>query len=233
MLEAVGISRRFGWRWALREVSLNVERGRPLVLLGKNGSGKSTLLRTMAGLLRPTGGEVRFDGKALAERGRGRIGLLGHEPLLYPALTIRENLDFFGKLFGMSKQRVQGRIGQLAEQLDLSARVDEPVQVLSQGLRQRAALARALLHEPEALLLDEPFSGLDPDAARRLEETVRELCRGEGHMVVFSTHDIARARSMAGELAVLAEGKLVLRGDPADVSAEGLSAAFQGEGSAG
>lgn len=233
MLEAVGVTRRFGWRWALRGVDLAVSRGRPLALLGANGSGKTTLLKTFAGLLRPTGGEVRLDGKPLASHARGRIGLLGHEPLLYPSLTVRENLRFYGRLFGLPRGRIDSRLSGLAETLGLAGRLDEPVRALSQGFRQRAALARALLHEPEVILLDEPFAGLDLEAAERLEAMVGALCAADGgakpgRIVLFATHDPARARAIAKEAAVLAEGRVAFRG-----ASEALSRAFLGAPRAG
>ncbi len=238
MLEAVGVARRFGWRWALKGVDLAVSRGRPLALLGPNGSGKSTLLKTLAGLLRPTRGEVRLDGQPLAAWGRGRVGLVGHEPLLYPSLTVRENLRFFGKIHGLPRARREERLGELAEALGLDGRLDEPVRALSQGLRQRAALARALLHDPELVLMDEPFSGLDPEAADRLEGMVRALCaEGRGRIVVFATHDVARARSLAREGILLAEGRVALRAPAEDLAAGAFARALReapaGEGRAG
>jgi len=230
MLEAVGLTRRFGWRWALRGIDLALGRGGSLALLGPNGSGKTTLLKILAGLLRPSDGEVSLDGRPLAAGGRGRVGLLGHEALLYPSLTIRENLRFFGRLFGLPLPRAGERIAALAERLRLADRLDEPVRALSQGLRQRAAMARALLHEPEVILLDEPFSGLDPRAAGDLEALVRELCGGgdeNRRIVVFTTHDLGRARSIAKEAAVLADGRVVLRAPAGEVSDEALLRAFQ------
>ncbi len=226
MLEALGVSRRYGWRWALRDLNLAVSSGETLALLGKNGSGKTTLLKTLAGLLRPTEGAVRVDGETLSRDAKGGIGLLTHEPMLYEGLTIRENLDYFAKLFSVTSGDIPGRVGSLAETLDISERLDEPVRVLSQGLRQRAALARALLHEPGIVLLDEPFAGLDPEAAGRLENVVGALCGGSERIMVFTTHDLAKAFEMSDKIAVLAGGRLVYEEDAENSSQEEVMAAF-------
>jgi len=208
MLEAAGLSRRYGWRWALREVNLAMPWGCSLALLGSNGAGKSTLLKMLAGLLRPTAGQVRLDGAA---PDRGRIGLVGHDPLLYPSLTLRENLEFAAKLFGLPRQGRAERIEEVGEWLGLAERLDEPVRYLSQGLRQRASLCRALLHAPDVLLLDEPFSGLDVRAADRLERLVNGYMGGGKRLLVFTTHDPERAGAIAKEAALLAGGRVAMR----------------------
>ncbi len=226
MLEALGVSRRYGWRWALRNLSIAVSPGETLALLGKNGSGKTTLLKSFSGLLRPTEGVVQLSGEPLSREAKNRIGLLSHEPMLYAGLTIRDNLGYFAKLFGMGSGEIPARIRLLAETLGITERLDEPVRVLSQGLRQRAALARALIHDPEVVLLDEPFSGLDPDAGERLENVVRALCEGRERIVVFTTHDLPKAFDMAGKIVVLAGGGLVYEGSADNSSAEEVLAAF-------
>ena len=226
MLEALGVSRRYGWRWALKDLSLAISPGETLALLGKNGSGKTTLLKTFAGLLRPTAGAVQLNGEPLSREAKGRIGLLSHEPMLYAGLTIRENLTYFARLFGMESGKIPARVRLLAETLDIGERLDEPVRVLSQGLRQRAALARALIHDPGVVLLDEPFSGLDPDAAERLENVVCALCEGRERIMVFTTHDLSKAFDMAGRIAVLAGGRLVYEGSAENSSEEEMLAAF-------
>lgn len=237
MLEAIHLSRRYGWRWALEDVDLNLERGRRLAILGANGSGKTTLLRILAGLLRPTKGEVKLDGMPISASNRNRIGLLSHEALLYPALTLRENLEYFGKLFHLPRDIINARIEELAESLGLQTRVDDPVEVLSQGLRQRAAMARAMLHEPELFLLDEPFAGLDGGAAARLENTLRDLS-GEGQgdaerrTLILTTHDVSRALALSDEVVVLANGKMVLRTDSQNASPEELRRAVEEGGGA-
>ena len=226
MLEAIGVSRRYGWRWALKDLNLSVSPGETLALLGKNGSGKTTLLKTLAGLLKPTDGAVCLSGQPISREAKGRIGLLSHEPMLYEGLTVRENLGYFAKLFGMESGEVPGRVGLLTDTLSISERLNEPVRILSQGLRQRAALARALLHEPEVVLLDEPFSGLDPEASGRLANVVRALCEHRERIVVFTTHDLSKAFEMADRIAVLAGGRLVYEEDVENSSEEDVSAAF-------
>lgn len=237
MLEAVRLSRRYGWRWALEDVDLTLKRGRRLAILGANGSGKTTLLRILAGLLRPTNGEVKLDGMPISAENRSRIGLLSHESLLYPALTLRENLEYFGKLFHLPHDAITARIKRLAETLGLQKRVDDPVGVLSQGLRQRAAMARAMLHEPELFLLDEPFAGLDAGAAARLENTLRGLS-GEGQggserrTLILTTHDVSRALALSDEVVVLANGKMVIRAESREASADELRRAVEEGGGA-
>ncbi|MCE2452577.1 MAG: ABC transporter ATP-binding protein [Nitrospinae bacterium] len=218
MLEALGVSRRYGWRWALKDLNLSVSPGETLALLGKNGSGKTTLLKIFAGLLRPTEGTVRVGGEPISREAKGEIGL--------PGLTIRENLGYFAKLFGMESGDISGRVELLAETLGITDRLAEPVRVLSQGFRQRASLARALLHDPEVVLLDEPFSGLDPEAAGRLESVVRALCEHHARIVVFTTHDLSKAYDMAGRIAVLGGGRLAYEGNADNSKEEELLAAF-------
>ncbi len=234
-LEAVGVSRRFGWRWALREVNFSLERGSRVALLGANGSGKTTLLRILSGLLRPNKGEVLISGNPVSTRDRARIGLLGHDPLMYPSLTLRENLEFFARLFCLPEEVVAGRCERFAEVLGISERLNEPINTLSQGLRQRAALARAMLHEPEFFLLDEPFAGLDQVAAAGLESILRDFS-GEGRLedgaprsFLLTEHDIPRALSLSDNVVVLSKGEVVLRAPSCETSVEMVSAAL-GEG---
>ena len=226
MLEALGVSRRYGWRWALKDLNLSVSPGETLALLGRNGSGKTTLLKTLAGLLRPTEGIVRLSGQPISRETKARIGLLSHEPMLYEGLTVRENLEYFAKLFGVERGEMLTRVDLLAGTLEMEERLDDPVRVLSQGLRQRAAFIRTLLHTPEVVLLDEPFSGLDTNAVGRLESVV-DLMRNLGeYIVVFTTHDVSKAFDMAGRIAVLAGGRLVYEEDVENSSEEDVSAAF-------
>ena len=226
MLEALGVSRRYGWRWALRDASLALAPGETLAVLGKNGSGKTTLLKTLAGLLRPTRGEVRVGGEPLSRGAKARIGLLSHEPMLYKGLTMRENLAYAARLFGVGRAEARERMNALADALGVSERLDEPARALSRGLAQRAALARALLHEPDVVLLDEPFSGLDPEAAGRLEGVARALCGREGRVVAFTTHDVSRAFGMADRIVVLAGGRLVHDAEAGDSGREEALSAF-------
>jgi heme exporter protein A len=163
-IELADVGRAYGERVALTGVTLALEEGETLAVFGANGAGKSTLLRILATLLRPHRGVARVLGRELPREGwavRGRIGFLGHEPLLYRDLTARENLRFHARLHGVAPARVDA----LLEAVGLRARADDPVQTFSRGMVQRTAVCRAVLHEPELLLLDEPFAGLDPGAA--------------------------------------------------------------------
>jgi len=162
-LEVEGLSRHYGERDALSDVSLSLAAGQTLVVFGPNGAGKTTLLRVLATLLRPHAGSVRVLGASLPGEAwavRGRVGLLGHEPLLYRELTARENLRFHARLYGIGEERVR----ELLDAVAMTGRASEPLRTLSRGMVQRVAVARAVLHAPELLLLDEPHSNLDPAA---------------------------------------------------------------------
>ena len=182
-----GLSREYGERLALRDVTLSVPVGATLVVLGPNGAGKTTLLRILATLLRPSGGEVSVLGADLprqAWRVRSRLGHLGHEPLLYRELTVAENLAFHARLYGVDAGGARAR--ELLGRVEMDAWAHERVANLSAGMRQRVAVCRALLHEPELLLLDEPLSHLDPQAA---ELAGSLLGPADGRTRVLVTHD--------------------------------------------
>jgi heme exporter protein A len=191
-IELRGLRRDFGERTALEGVDLSLDLGETLVVLGPNGAGKTTLLRVLATLLRPTAGEVRVLGALLPEeawKARGRIGFLGHEPLLYRDLSGRENLRFQARLHGLGGESTEGRIASLLAAIGIERRADDRVAELSAGMRQRLAICRAVLHEPELLLLDEPDSHLDAEG--------RELAHGligpgQARTRVVVTHDPER-----------------------------------------
>ncbi|MDQ3409870.1 MAG: heme ABC exporter ATP-binding protein CcmA [Actinomycetota bacterium] len=196
-LELRGLGRRYGERPALQDVTLDLQAGRTLVVFGPNGAGKTTLLRVLAGLLRPHEGDVRVLGARLPDEGwraRGRVGLLTHEPLLYRELSARENLRFHARLHGVAP----GRVDEALEAVALRVRADDPIAELSRGMVQRAAVARAVLHDPALLLLDEPLANLDPAAAEVLEPLIG---RSSGRTRVVTSHDPAGG---------LAEGDIAL-----------------------
>jgi heme exporter protein A len=188
-IDVVGLRRDFGDRTALAGVDLRVETGDSVAVLGPNGSGKSTLLRILAGLLRPSGGEVTVLGCELpreTHRLRGRVGYLGHEPLLYRDLSPRENLELAAALHGLEPAVSGPRIGVLLETVGMAARAGDRVSELSAGMKQRIDICRAVLHRPELLLLDEPDAHLDPDARRGIAPLI---AAGNGRTRVLVSHE--------------------------------------------
>jgi heme exporter protein A len=188
-IELRGLTRHFGERAALADVTLKLERGATLAVLGPNGAGKSTLLRILSTLLRPHGGQVEVLGEPLPNRGfavRANVGLLGHEPLLYRDLTGRENLLYHARLHGTAP----GRIDELLTAVEMDGRADDAVRSLSRGMVQRLAVCRAVLHDPALLLLDEPKANLDPSASELVEPLIG---RGNGRTRVLTSHDPAAA----------------------------------------
>jgi heme exporter protein A len=198
-----GVGRAYGERVALRDVSFRLERGATVAVFGANGAGKTTLLRVLATLLRPHAGRATVLGAALPGEGwkvRGRIGLLAHEPLLYRDLTVRENLRFHARLHGVDAARAQA----LCEQVGLAARADDPVRTLSRGMTQRAAICRAVLHEPELLLLDEPLANLDPGGALAVAPLIG---RESGPARVLISHDAEQGLAEADWVLGLRAGR--------------------------
>jgi heme exporter protein A len=210
-LELEGVSRRYGERLALGGISLTLEAGSTLVVFGPNGAGKSTLLRVLSALLRPHEGLVRVLGRVLPDEAwavRARIGLLAHEPLLYRELTARENLRFHARLHGVAPARVT----ELLEQVDVADRADEPVRTLSRGMVQRVAICRAVLHDPELLLLDEPRANLDPGGAELVEPLIGA---GAGRTRVITSHDPGGGLAEADVALGLRAGRASLLDDAA------------------
>ena len=212
-IELRGLTRHFGERTALREVSARVPVGATLAVLGRNGAGKSTLLRILATLLRPHEGEVTVLGEPLPRRAfavRGRLGLLGHEPLLYSDLTARENLRYHARLHGVES----ARIDELLDAVGMQRRGDEPVRLLSRGMVQRVAVCRAVLHRPELLLLDEPRANLDPAAGDLVAPVIG---RASGCTRVLASHDPQAALAEADLVLALKDGRPAYVGPPAQV----------------
>jgi ABC-type multidrug transport system ATPase subunit len=205
-IAVAGLRRDFGERTALDGVGFELPAGESLVVLGPNGAGKTTLLRILATLLRPGAGEARVLGARLpgeAWKARGRVGFLGHEPLLYRDLSGRENLRFHGRLHGLRGEEAEARIGGLLTAVGMERRADDRVAGLSAGMRQRLAICRCVLHEPELLLLDEPDSNLDAEG----RELARELIGPAGGRTrVVVTHDPDRALPEADQVLRLGAG---------------------------
>ena len=226
-IRAERLARGFGGVRVLTGVDLTVAAGEVVVLLGPNGAGKTTLLRILALLLAPTGGRLVLfgtDAKRAPAALRRRIGYAGHEISCYPDLSGAENLAFYAQLFGVAEPAA--RIARLLAWAGLDGAGRRPVRTYSRGMSQRLALARALLHEPDLLLLDEPFSGLDPDAVERLQQQLLEL-RAAGHSIVLATHDVDRAAPVASRIAILHRGRIAWAGDGRADDAAVIVAAYR------
>ena len=219
-IEVEGLSRTLGARTVLNDVSLTLPVGETLVVFGPNGAGKTTLLRVLATLLRPGAGDVAVLGCPLptqAWRVRSRIGFLGHAPLLYSDLSLRENLAYYARLYGVGPERID----ELVAATGLQRRIDEPVHTFSRGMLQRAAACRALLHEPELLLLDEPRANLDPAAGEALEPLLA------GRTRVITSHDPAGALREADRVLGLRDGGVEINAPASAVTADAIGALYR------
>lgn len=210
-----GLTRYFGQRPAVVELNLEVGAGEVLGLLGPNGAGKTTTVRMLAGLLAPTSGEAWVAGHSVVrepEKVRPRIGLVSENPGFYKRLSVRRNLQFFAELYGV---RDPQRVEETLSLVGLSERAAEPVATLSKGLRQRLALARALVHDPPVLLLDEPTSGLDPEAAKEVRDLLSELSQ-EKRAILLCTHNLTEAERLCHRVALL-KTRLIAVGKPGEL----------------
>ena len=210
LIEAENLSKAYGGMPVLRGINLRVRRGEFVALLGANGSGKSTLLRLLSGLSKPTAGAVRIGGWEMPREAmavRAQIGLVAHQPLLYENLTARENLDFFGKLYDIEREERERRIAELLRKVGLRKRADSLVRTFSRGMKQRLSIARASLHQPDVLLLDEPYSGLDQAAIERLDEMLSAGLE-TGRAIIMSTHQLERVPQSAERALVLSRGRI-------------------------
>ncbi len=212
MIQTFKLEKLFGYRQALRSVTLEIGQGQVVALVGPNGAGKSTLMRILATLMRPTRGRAAINGIEIpldAMEARPSIGYVGHQTLLYDDLTLAENLRFYARLYGLAD--IDGRIGQVAARVGIEKRLDDVTRTLSRGYQQRGALARALLHGPSVYLYDEPYTGLDQDSAALLD-TIFVQAREQGASVLFSTHDFPRGLAVADRALILRNGRLVYDG---------------------
>ncbi|MBI3769605.1 MAG: ABC transporter ATP-binding protein [Deltaproteobacteria bacterium] len=217
VVEAEAIGKSFGRVRVLRDLTLRVEAGETVALFGPNGAGKSTLLRLCATLYEPTAGVLTlFGSRQRVAAIRRRIGLLSHQSFLYPDLSARENLVFYARLYGLA--RPEHAADAWLERVGLGASATRPVRVFSRGMEQRLALARTLLHGPELLLLDEPWSALDAAAADLLSDLLDGL-RAEGRTILVATHDFARACALAERAVILHGGRVVWEASRPDAMA--------------
>ena len=215
-LRAEGLVKRFGDFVAVNGVSFDVPRGKVFGFLGPNGSGKSTTIRMLAGLLNPTSGSARgFDGLDVTdtERWKSRLGYMSQKFSLYLDLTVEENLRFFGRVYGLAGPRLDERIRELSGALRFERLKDTLTESLSTGMRQRVALAAALLHEPLLLFLDEPTGGVDPKGRRLFWELIYDLAAEKGMTVLVTTHYMDEAEQ-CDELAFILNGDLIAHGEP-------------------
>jgi heme exporter protein A len=226
MLQVKGLVKSFGHTHVLREVSLEVGKGRFLTVVGPNGAGKTTLLRILATLLKPTRGLVDFDGLDLVARSaevRRHIGYVSHQSLTYSKLTVEENLTFYGKLYDVPA--VNERVEMLLNLVGLAGRRYDSARTLSRGMHQRLSIARAIVHQPSLLLLDEPYTGLDQQAAEMLRNLLQTIT-AEARTVVMTTHNLQRALDLCDTVAILAKGRLVYQAENDSLSLEDLQQAY-------
>jgi heme exporter protein A len=226
-VELEGLTRNYGERAALQDVTLALPADETLVVFGPNGAGKTTLLRVLAALLRPHSGHVSVLGFRLPEeawRVRGRVGLLGHEPLLYRELSARENLRFHARLHNVADERVEERL----EAVAMTKRADEPVRTLSRGMVQRVAVARATLHNPELLLLDEPYANLDPAAIELVEPLIGARSNPTHPRTrVLTSHDPGRGLTEADVVLGLRDGRVALLADAANIDPDAIAELYR------
>ncbi|MEW6153015.1 MAG: ATP-binding cassette domain-containing protein [Actinomycetota bacterium] len=211
MLAFAGLTKRYGDVVALHELTLEVPPGRLFGLLGPNGAGKSTAMKLVFGLVRADGGEVRWKGRAVGQAERLRFGYLPEERGLYPKMRVRDQLRYFGRLHGLDRRTATDRAAYWLERLGIEERGADRAEALSLGNQQRVQLAAALVHDPDLLVLDEPFSGLDPVAVDALSDVLAERAAA-GATVVFSSHQLDLVEDLCHSVAVIDRGRLVLSG---------------------
>jgi sodium transport system ATP-binding protein len=222
MIEANGLSKSFGETRALSGLSFQAGDGRITGLLGPNGAGKTTALRILYGLLKADGGAVTVDGIDVGTQtlqARQRLGALADVQGLYPRLTARENVHYFGRLHGIDEARLKQRTEELIEKLDMRSIADRRAQGFSHGERMKTSLARALVHDPRNVLLDEPTNGLDVPSVRALRRIILEL-KADGRCIVFSSHVMQEVAALCDGIVIVAHGKTVSSGSPDDIRRE-------------
>ena len=206
MIRVQKLIKRFGLKTILRGLDFQVEQGEFVALLGPNGAGKTTFLRILSSLSRPSLGLIQVAGYALPSQAsavRRRLGVVSHQPLLYGDLTAEENLQFYARMYGILNP--ENRISSVLEMVGLSARRRDLVRTFSRGMQQRLAIGRAVLHDPDVMLFDEPHTGLDQDACNMLDNVLKEVA-ARGRTVVMTSHDLARTAALASRYDVLSRG---------------------------
>ncbi|MDX9991516.1 MAG: heme ABC exporter ATP-binding protein CcmA [Anaerolineales bacterium] len=214
--------KRFGLKTVLRGLDFRVERGEFVALLGPNGAGKTTFLRILASLSRPSLGRVSIAGYELPAQSaavRRRLGVVSHMPLLYGDLTAEENLQFYGRMYNLPE--LPQRVNQVLEMVGLLARRRDLVRTFSRGMQQRLAIGRAVLPDPQVMLFDEPYTGLDQDASEMLDGVLRQVA-AQGRTVVMTSHDLARAEGLASRFDILSRGLITASASQASLGAGNL-----------
>jgi heme exporter protein A len=227
MIEVRKLIKRFGIKNVLKGLDFRVEAGEFVVILGPNGAGKTTFLRILASLSRPTIGQVNIAGYALPDQAaavRQRLGVVSHQPLIYGDLTAEENLHFFARMYSVPDAKQ--RIAEVLKLIGLSARRRDLVRTFSRGMQQRLAIGRAVLHDPDVMLFDEPHTGLDQDAATMLDGILQEVA-ARGRTVVMTSHDLARAADLASRIDILSRGVITATVQRADIESSHLLSFYQ------
>ncbi|MBN2115170.1 MAG: heme ABC exporter ATP-binding protein CcmA [Anaerolineales bacterium] len=222
MITVKKLVKRFGLKTVLRGVDFEVQPGEFVALLGPNGAGKTTFLRILASLSRPSLGQIRIAGYRLPDQAaqvRARLGVVSHLPLLYGDLTAEENLRFYARMYGIP--HYEARLTEVLEMTGLEARRHDLVRTYSRGMQQRLAIGRAVLHDPDVMLFDEPYTGLDQDASSMLDDVLKTVA-AQGRTVVMTSHDLARAEDLATRFDILSRGLISASASSAELKQTNL-----------
>lgn len=227
VIEVQKLVKRFGLKTVLKGMEFTAEPGEFIGFLGSNGAGKTTFLRILSSLSRPTMGLVKVAGYRLPQQSaqvRANLGVLSHQTLLYYGLTGEENLQFFGRMYNLPD--LDERIKEVLDLVDLYRRRGDLVRTYSRGMAQRLAIARAVLHDPQILLLDEPYTGLDQDASTMLDNVLRQIA-GQGRTVVMTSHDLVRTAELCSRFDVLSRGRIIASAQRDEIPQDGLLAFYR------
>ena len=226
MIEVKKLVKRFGLKTILRGLDFSVQPGEFVALLGPNGAGKTTFLRILATLSRPSLGQVQVAGYNIpnqAAQVRAKLGVVSHLPLLYPDLTAEENIRFYGRMYGIAD--METRVTEVLQMVGLDNRRKDLVRTFSRGMQQRLAIGRAVVHDPEVMLFDEPYTGLDQDASEMLDDVLRSVA-AKGRTVVMTSHDLARAEDLATRFDILSRGIIATSAKQQDLKNTNLLAFY-------
>lgn len=228
MITVRNLSKRFGRTWALRDLDLDVASGQFLTIFGPNGAGKTTLIRILSTVSKPTAGTVTLDGLDLREspiEARRQIGVVSHQTFLYDDLTAEENLRFYGRMYDVHP--LEPRVDEVLSLVGLDHRRFDRVRTFSRGMQQRLAIARAIIHDPGVMLLDEPYTGLDPQAADMLRGVLSSLAR-QRRTVVMTTHNLERGLELCDQVSIIVGGRLAYQGQREELDVESLREVYRG-----